>query len=104
MGFWEAVVFIVGIVVIGRVMSGGRWNKETKRWERHSPDNPYVRMGQVDEAPQLRKEIAKLQDRVATLERLAVDPARNLSDEIEKLRAVPPPTRTPDLAPRRPEA
>lgn len=93
MGFWEAAVFIVAIVVIGRVMSGGRWNKETRRWERHSPDNPYVRMGQVDEAPQLRKEIARLQDRVATLERLAVDPSRNLSDEIEKLRAVPPPVR-----------
>jgi hypothetical protein len=93
MGFWEAAVFIVAIVVVGRVMSGGRWNKETRRWERHSPDNPYVRMGQVDEAPQLRKEIARLQDRVATLEKLAVDPSRQLSDEIERLRAVPPPVR-----------
>lgn len=93
MGFLEAAVFIVAIVVVGRVMSGGRWNKETRRWERHSPDNPYVRMGQVDEAPQLRKEIARLQDRVATLEKLAVDPSRQLSDEIERLRAVPPPVR-----------
>jgi hypothetical protein len=104
MGFWEAAVFIVAIVVIGRVMSGGRWNKETKRWERNSPDNPYVRMGQVDEAPQLRKEIAKLQDRVATLEKLAVDPARNLSDEIERLRAIPSPTRPPERTPRHPES
>jgi hypothetical protein len=103
MGFWEAAVFIVAIVVVGRVMSGGRWNKETKRWERHSADNPYVRMGQVDDAPQLRKEIARLQDRVATLEKLAVDPARNLSDEIEKLRAIPSTTRTPDHAPRHPD-
>jgi hypothetical protein len=60
-------------------------------------------MGQVDDAPQLRKEIARLQDRVATLEKLAVDPARNLSDEIEKLRAIPSTTRTPDHAPRHPD-
>jgi hypothetical protein len=90
MDFWEAVVMIVGIIVVGRVMSGGRWNKETRRWERHSPDNPYVRMGQLDEVPQLRKEVAVLKDRVATLEKLATDPGRLLADEIEKLRALPP--------------
>jgi hypothetical protein len=89
MDFWEAVVLIVAIVVIGRVMSGGRWNKETRRWERNSPDNPYVRMGALDEVPQLRKEIAVLKDRVATLEKLAIDPGRQLADEIEKLRAIP---------------
>ncbi|MFN7400028.1 MAG: hypothetical protein ACK5SX_13445 [Sandaracinobacter sp.] len=90
MDFWEAVVMIVGIIVVGRVMSGGRWNKETRRWERHSPDNPYVRMGQLDEVPQLRKEVAVLKDRVATLEKLATDPGRQLADEIETLRALPP--------------
>jgi hypothetical protein len=90
MDFWEAVVLIVAIVVVGRVMSGGRWNKETRRWERHSPDNPYVRMGQLDDVPQLRKEIAALKDRVVTLEKLATDPGRQLADEIEKLRALPP--------------
>lgn len=89
MDFWEAVVLIVAIVVIGRVMSGGRWNKETRRWERNSPDNPYVRMGQLDEVPQLRKELTGLKDRVATLEKLAIDPGRQLSDEIERLRALP---------------
>ena len=90
MGFWEAVVIIVAIVVVGRVMSGGRWNKETRRWEKYSPENPYVRMGQTDEAPQLRKEITALKDRVVTLEKLATDPGRQLSDEIEKLRSLPP--------------
>lgn len=89
MEFFEAVVWIVAIVVVGKVMSGGRWNKETRRWERHSPDNPYVRMGQLDEVPQLRKEIAVLKDRVATLEKLATDPGRQLADEIERLRAIP---------------
>ena len=90
MGFWEAAVIIVAIVVVGRVMSGGRWNKETRRWEKYSPENPYVRMGQTDEAPQLRKEITALKDRVVTLENLATDPGRQLSDEIEKLRSLPP--------------
>lgn len=90
MGFWEAVVLIVAIVVIGKVMTGGRWNKETRRWERHSPDNPYVRMGQQDDVPQLRKEIAGLKERIVTLEKLAIDPGRQLSDEIERLRTLPP--------------
>lgn len=89
MGFWEAAVLIVAIVVIGRVMGGGRWNKETRRWERHSPDNPYVRMGVIDEVPTLRKEITRLNERVATLEKIATDPGRQLSDEIEKLRGLP---------------
>jgi hypothetical protein len=89
MDFWEAVVLIVAIVVIGRVMSGGRWNKDTRRWEKHSPENPYVRMGQLDEVPQLRKEIAVLKERVATLEKLATDPGRQLADEIEQLRTIP---------------
>lgn len=99
MEFFEAVVWIVAIVVVGKVMSGGRWNKETRRWERHSPDNPYVRMGQLEDVPQLRKEIAALKDRVVTLEKLATDPGRQLSDEIEKLRAIPPRDRTGE-APR----
>lgn len=96
MDFWEAVVLIVGIIVVGRVMSGGRWNKESRRWERNSPDNPYVRMGQLDEVPQLRDELAALKDRVVTLERLATDPGRQLSDEIEKLRAIPARSNSPD--------
>lgn len=90
MGFWEAAVIIVALVVIAKVMSGGRWNKETRRWERHSPDNPYVRAGMVDESPQLRREINRLNERVATLERLVTDPSRQLSDEIERLRSHPP--------------
>ncbi|MCG2840096.1 hypothetical protein L6Q21_03735 [Sandaracinobacter sp. RS1-74] len=90
MGFWEAVVLIVAIVVIGKVMSGGRWNKEKGRWERHSPDNPYVRASAGDEVTLLRKEIVRLNERVQTLEKIAIDPSRQLSDEIERLRHSPP--------------
>lgn len=85
MGFWEAIVVIVAIVMIGKVMSGGRWNRETRRWERSSPDNPYLRNELPDVVPQLRKDIARLNERVATLEKLATDPARRLADEIDLL-------------------
>lgn len=91
MDFWEAVVLIVAIVVIGKVMSGGRWNSRTKRWERLSPDNPYVRSGQLsgssDDSALLRKDIARLNERVATLEKLATDPGHQLTAEIEQLRS-----------------
>jgi hypothetical protein len=89
MGFWEAAVLIVAIVIIGKVMSGGRWNKDTRKWENHSAMNPYVRSGQLEEAPKLKAEIARLQDRVATLEKLAVDPQQRLAREIEDLRRSP---------------
>ncbi len=96
MEFWDAIVLIVAIVVIGRVMSGGRWNKETRRWEKHSPDNPYVRQGLIDDNARLSKDIAKLNERVATLERIVTEPGRDLADEIERLRSIP------DAAPQRP--
>ena len=100
MDFWEAVVLIVAIVVIGRVMSGGRWNKETRRWEKNSPDNPYVRAAASDEVPLLRWEIARLNERVQTLEKIALDPSRQLSDEIERLRSLPPAPRDTGERPR----
>ncbi len=89
MEFLEAVVLIVAIVIIGKVMSGGRWNKDTRKWENHSAMNPYVRSGQLEEEPRLKAEIARLQERVATLEKLAVDPSHRLSREIEELRKSP---------------
>lgn len=91
MGFWEAAVLIVAIVVIGKVMSGGRWNKETRRWERYSADNPYVKQGLLDDNARLAKDVAKLNERVTNLERIATEPGRQLADEIERLRHAPAP-------------
>ncbi len=102
MDFWEAVVLIVAIVVVGRVMAGGRWNKETRRWEKHSPDNPYVKQGLMSDDAGLRKEIARLNDRVATLERIATDPGKQLADEIEQLRHRPAPVRQRMVPPEAP--
>jgi hypothetical protein len=86
--FWEAVVILGGIWLVVNVMKGGRWNKERMRWERHSPDNPYVKSGQLPPAEDLRarRELEDLRARVATLEKLATDPARRLEREIEALR------------------
>lgn len=86
MDFWEAVVVIVALVMIGKVMSGGRWNRRTRRWERYSPDNPYVRAGEVEDVGGLKREIDRINARLATLEKLATDPQRRLSDEIDRLR------------------
>jgi hypothetical protein len=81
--FWEAVVLIVVVVTIGRVMAGGRWNRRERRWERYSTENPYVRAGQADDQ---RREIERINARLATLEKLVTDPSRRLADEIEQLR------------------
>lgn len=99
MGMWEAVVLIVAIVVIGKVMRGGRWNRETRRWEMHSPGNPYARQAMVDEIPALRKDLARLNERVATLEKLATDPSLHLASEIDRLRIEPKPGSAARIAP-----
>lgn len=44
-----------------------------------------------EEAEQLRKLVAKLQDRVSTLETIATDPGERTAREIEALRKLPPP-------------
>ncbi len=93
---FEAAVIITIAWMVWNVMKGGRWNRETRRWERHSPDNPYVKAGTaLGEDLRARKEIEDLRQRVATLERLVTDPAVRLEAEIAKLRDTPgdPPAR-----------
>jgi hypothetical protein len=81
---------VVGILIwlFVSVMRGGRWNKQARRWEKHSPDNPYVKAGTLPPAEDLRarRELEDLRARVATLERLATDPTQRLEREIEALR------------------
>jgi hypothetical protein len=85
------LLILIGIAwLVYSVMKGGRWNRETRRWERHSPDNPYVKAGTVvGEDTRARAELEDLRKRVAVLERLATDPGRQLEAEIEKLRSAP---------------
>ncbi|MFQ3595570.1 MAG: hypothetical protein SNJ63_05605 [Sphingomonadaceae bacterium] len=91
------LLILIGIAwLVYSVMKGGRWNRETRRWERHSPDNPYVRAGTViGEDARARAELEDLRRRVATLEKLVTDPGQRLEAEIEKLRTPPAGARDP---------
>jgi hypothetical protein len=80
---FEMVVLIVLIVTIGRV-AAGRYGRRRNR--------DHGLAAAADEAPsaaetaRLRAEVTRLNDRIQVLERLATDPARRLSDEIDALK------------------
>ncbi len=87
-----AVIAILAWVVVN-VARGGRWNRETGRWERFGagrPDAPTGRLTGVDLSA--RQDIEDLRRRVATLERLVTDPALRLGEEIDRLKDNRPPT------------
>ena len=78
MNVFTMVVMIVLIVTVGRVL------KERYRAMNRLP-------GKVDasteaENRKLHSEVARLNDRIRVLERLATDPAKRLSDEIDALK------------------
>lgn len=95
MNMWAAIVLIVAIATIGRVLSGGRWNRQMRRWERRPHDE--AAHAASAEVGQLRAEVVRLSERVRTLEKIATDPSHQLADEIERLRSLPTArTETPD--------
>lgn len=76
---FEMVVMIVGIITIGKVLSARYSGKDKRR----------ALQGQGDESAEnirLQSEVARLNERIRVLERLATDPAKRLSDEIESLK------------------
>jgi hypothetical protein len=82
MNQFEMVVMIVLIVVIGRVLSRRYAGASLPRGKRGAapPVEDSV------EAARLRAEVTRLNDRIQVLERLATDPAKRLSDEIDALK------------------
>ncbi len=80
---FEMVVLIVLIVTIGRVFSGriGKRGAAAKGLTGNADDGV-----SAVEAARLRSEVTRLNDRIQVLERLATDPAKRLSDEIESLK------------------
>ncbi len=72
---FEMVVLIVAIVVMGRVIS------DRYRARRRAGAEP----ADAAESTRLRSEINQLKERIATLERLAVDRRTRLADEIDAL-------------------
>lgn len=80
---FEMVVMIVAIVTLGKVLSNRMGNREDRKLTKLSdrPDR-----GDAAENQRLNAEVARLNDRIRVLERLATDPAKRLSDEIESLK------------------
>lgn len=71
---FEMVVLIVAMVIIGRIFRDRYRN-------RHAGADPTADA----ENARLRNEIQQLKDRIATLERIAVDKRHRLADEIDAL-------------------
>lgn len=76
---FEMVVLIVAIVTIGKVLSGRYGTKDTRKALKSSASDDGENM-------RLQSEVARLNDRIRVLERLATDPAKRLSDEIDALK------------------
>jgi len=86
---FEMVIGIVLIVTIGRVISArmGVLPRLSRR-DRHKKMAFDAHGDAVSaiEADRMKAEITRLNDRLAVLERIATDPAKRLSDEIESLK------------------
>lgn len=74
---FEMVVLIVAIVVLGRVISS-KYRAGHARGEQND-------VAVAAENARLKHEMQTLKDRIATLERIAVDKRSRLADEIDAL-------------------
>ena len=72
-GLFVMVVLIVLIATVGKTM------RERYKAMGREP------IGDSDEALRLRGEVTRLNERIQVLERLATDPAKRLSDQIDAL-------------------
>jgi hypothetical protein len=79
---YEMVAMIVAIVTIGKVLSSRYGSKDLRRGAKGELAPPQDNV----ENQRLQAEVARLNDRIRVLERLATDPAKRLSDEIESLK------------------
>ncbi len=80
---FEMTVLIVLIVTVGRVLSGRYGNRRDRLRGLMTPQDDGASR---EEAARLRAEVTRLNDRIQVLERLATDPAKRLSDEIDALK------------------
>jgi flagellar motility protein MotE (MotC chaperone) len=78
MSVYTMVVMIVAIVAVSRVL------RERYRAMNRLPARPDA--SAEAENLKLHGEVARLNERIRVLERLATDPAKRLSDEIESLK------------------
>ena len=89
---FEMVVIIVLIVTVGRFLSirygHGRIlsRRDARRVARGELVLPEPAGVSAAEAERMKNEIARLHERLAVLERIATDPGKRLSDEIDRLK------------------
>lgn len=69
------IVLIVAITTIGRIYRA-----------RHAYQPPAQDAVSLEEAARMKAEINRLNERIQVLERLATDPAKRLSDQIDALK------------------
>ncbi|MGI4881530.1 MAG: hypothetical protein ACRYG4_29050 [Janthinobacterium lividum] len=83
---FEMVVLIILIVTIGRVASArygvGRGSRRSRR-DRDFVDAPNA--VSIEDGTRMKSEIDRLNERIRVLERLATDPSKRLSDQIDAL-------------------
>lgn len=81
---FEMVVLIILIVTIGRVVSArygiNAWDRKGRRGG-VDPQN----LVSIEDGARMKNEISRLNERIAVLERLATDPSKRLSDQIDAL-------------------
>ena len=82
----EMIVLIVFIVIMGRVISAkygvNAWGKRRDRGFVSLPPQDAV---SLEDGARMKAEIDRLNGRIAVLERLATDPSKRLSDQIDAL-------------------
>ncbi len=83
---FEMVVAIIAIVTIGRVISAkygiNAWGRRRDRGFVELPPQDAV---SIEDGARMKAEIERLNSRLAVLERLATDPSKRLSDQIDAL-------------------
>jgi hypothetical protein len=82
------VVLIIAIITFGKLYSAKHGLDTRSRKERRR-DGFYATPAGVslEEASRMKSEITRLNERIQVLERLAVDPGKRLSDQIDALDA-----------------
>jgi len=83
---FEMVVLIVAIVTVGRVVSArygiNAWGKRGRRGADLLTPRDVVT---IEDGVRMKQEIDRLNERIQVLERLATDPSKRLSDQIDAL-------------------
>ena len=83
MGFWEFVIVITVIGVVGNVIQSGMKLERQRLRSKTLSGEAEEQRGLIAE---MHAEIVKMRDRVNVLEKLATDDDRKLASEIERLR------------------